>query len=78
MEYHRLAKIFDERYLVNSSDYLKTCKEVKAILEERGAEVEVDQIDDQARLRIFTSDEEWLVRISAQGYEISQISNMIL
>lgn len=78
MEYQRLAKVFDERCLVNGADYLTTCKEVKTILEGRGAEVEVDQVDDRARLRIFTGDEEWLVRLSADGYEISQISNMIL
>ena len=78
MDYQGLAKMFDERTAVNGADYQTTVKEVKALLEAKGAEIDVDSRGDWMKLVIFISDEEWLVRISASGCEISQISNMIM
>ncbi len=78
MDYQRLVKIFEERSQINGPNFLTTCNEVKDILEAKGAEVEINQVDDWAKLRIFTNEEEWIVRISASGFEVSQVSNLIL
>lgn len=79
MHYQTLMDLADERAAANGVNYLVACDEVKALLETRGAKVEVGpHINKQVFLEVDMDDDLWYIAFSARGAEVIQKSNMIL